>query len=101
MYGWLTNTGVKFVVVVDMEGRAAGEGEKGGGSGGNGLRDADLRPVFRAVQRAYIGVLRNPFYEPEGEEQGRGKGGVRIRSKRFEGEMRRIGEAWYPGITAL
>ena len=43
MYGWMTNTGVKLVVVVDMEGAAA----EGGGRGmaGLGLRNADLTSV--------------------------------------------------------
>lgn len=49
MYGWLTTTGVKFVIVVDMEGRPAAAGG-GGGAGKNtpavtGLRDSDVKPV--------------------------------------------------------
>lgn len=44
MYGWLTNTGVKFVVVVDMEGRAANPLDVKS-SVAVGLRDADLKPV--------------------------------------------------------
>jgi trafficking protein particle complex subunit 2 len=43
MYGWLTTTGVKFIIVVDMEGRAANPADKS--SGVTGLRDADLKPV--------------------------------------------------------
>ncbi|EPE34540.1 SNARE-like protein [Glarea lozoyensis ATCC 20868] len=39
-YGFETNTGVKFVVVVDMRGRGIGEGIGGYvGKGGLGLRD--------------------------------------------------------------
>ena len=49
-YGWLTNTGVKFVIIVDMAGRPAGADP---GLGGRvaaaaaivGLREADLKPV--------------------------------------------------------
>ena len=44
MYGWLTNTGVKLVIIVDMEGRKAAVTD----SRTNiltGLRDSDLRPV--------------------------------------------------------
>lgn len=42
MYGWLTNTGVKLVVVIDMEGVPA-EGAKV--AAGLGLRNSDLTPV--------------------------------------------------------
>lgn len=44
MYGWLTNTGVKFVVVIDMEGRPATLNETKINSA-IGIRDADLKPV--------------------------------------------------------
>lgn len=44
MYGWLTNTGVKFVIVVDMEGRP-GNPLDNKNSTAIGLRDADLKPV--------------------------------------------------------
>lgn len=46
MYGWLTNTGVKFVVVVDMEGAVA---EGGKVTAGMGLRNSDLTPVCDAA----------------------------------------------------
>lgn len=45
MYGWLTNTGVKLVIVVDMEGAPA-EGSKITAS--LGLRNSDLTPVSLA-----------------------------------------------------
>jgi hypothetical protein len=45
MYGWLTNTGVKFVIVVDMEGRPA-TAQDGKAATVVGLRDADLKPVW-------------------------------------------------------
>jgi hypothetical protein len=44
MYGWLTNTGVKFVIVVDMEGKPAAA-QDGKSNTVIGLRDADLKPV--------------------------------------------------------
>jgi hypothetical protein len=44
MYGWLTNTGVKFVVIVDMEGRPVNPFDAKSSSA-IGLRDADLKPV--------------------------------------------------------
>ncbi|KZM25245.1 ATP binding [Ascochyta rabiei] len=80
MYGWLTNTGVKIVIVVDMEGRPATALDSKAATA-VGLRDADLKPVgstrlskrlstdineaFRALQTAYIKLLRNPFYNPD------------------------------------
>lgn len=46
VYGWLTNTGVKFAIVVDLEGRTSAH------SSAHerplpvvGLRDSDLKPV--------------------------------------------------------
>jgi len=44
MYGWLTNTGVKLVIIVDMEGRPAGSNDAKNGAA-LGLRDSDLKPV--------------------------------------------------------
>jgi hypothetical protein len=44
MYGWLTNTGVKLIIVIDMEGRAAPTPEAGKVAI-LGLRNADLTPV--------------------------------------------------------
>ena len=44
MYGWLTNTGIKFVIVVDMEGRPATSIESKGNAA-VGIRDSDLKPV--------------------------------------------------------
>ena len=46
MYGWMTNTGVKLVVVIDMEGAPA-EGAKV--TVGLGLRNSDLTPVSNSV----------------------------------------------------
>ncbi|KAI8625731.1 Sedlin [Xylariaceae sp. FL1651] len=130
-YGFETNTGVKFVAVVDMRGRlpsttinntntntssssgntntpgGGGAGSRGGGGGlggGIGLRDTELKPVFRAMQTAYVRLLLNPFYEPDETAALGEKGGAsakRITSQRFEREMRRIGEAWAPGVTSL
>ncbi|QUC23084.1 uncharacterized protein UV8b_07325 [Ustilaginoidea virens] len=97
-YGYETNTGVRMVCVVDMRGgrvdaRAAGLGA--------GLRDVELKPVFRAMQSAYVRLLQNPFYEPDEHAPLGGAGGKPIRSRRFDGDMRRIGEAWTPGVTSL
>lgn len=64
-----------------------------------GLREGDMKVVFRAMQSAYVRLLQNPFYEPD-EHSGQG-GGRRITSKKFEGEMRKIGESWTVGVTSL
>ncbi|OAG07571.1 Sedlin [Paraphaeosphaeria sporulosa] len=105
MYGWLTNTGVKFVVVVDMEGRPANPLDAKS-SAAVGLRDADLKPAFRALQTAYIMLLRNPFYNPDehspitanGEQR---YGSTQITSKKFIQEIKRIGDAWAPGVNVI
>lgn len=53
-YGFETNTGVRFVVIVDMRGRfinemasPAGKGPGQLGSAGLGLRDGEMKPVSR------------------------------------------------------
>ncbi|KAL6889581.1 Sedlin [Trichoderma longibrachiatum] len=71
------------------------------GSVGAGLRDAELKPVFRAMQSAYVRLLQNPFYDPDEHAPLGGKGGKRITSKKFGDAMKRIGEAWTPGVTVL
>ncbi|KAI1453687.1 snare-like protein [Annulohypoxylon moriforme] len=122
-YGFETNTGVKFVAVVDMRGRfaagsAAGFGAGAGGAGGErtmsmgvgagvrggvGLREQELRVVFRAMQTAYVRLLQNPFYDPDEHAPlvPAAGGGKRITSRKFAEEMRRIGEGWAPGVTSL
>lgn len=110
-YGFETNTGVKFVAVVDMRGRpgrvsgGGGAAAGAGGIGGVGLRDNELKPVFRAMQTAYVHLLQNPFYDPdETTVPAGGKPGAaakRITSRKFGDEVRRIGEAWAPGVTSL
>lgn len=44
MYGWMTNTGVKLVIVVDTEGRPATALDSKSATA-VGLRDADMKPV--------------------------------------------------------
>ena len=58
MYGWLTNTGVKIVVVVDMEGRPATAFDNKAATA-VGLRDADLKPVSSS-QSSRVRVLMGP-----------------------------------------
>ncbi|EON62781.1 hypothetical protein W97_02006 [Coniosporium apollinis CBS 100218] len=104
MYGWLTNTGVKFVIIVDMEGRPATAETKI--SAAVGLRDADLKPAFRALQTAYIELLRNPFYEPDQHSPLTANaeqriGSTQITSRRFINQVKRIGDLWAPGVSDL
>lgn len=106
-YGWLTNTGIKFIIIIDMMGRPAKDepDDKRKAQPIVGLRDAELKPAFRAVQTAYIQLMLNPFFTPEertplqlANSNGRP---ATITSKKFSAELRRIGEAWYPGVTSL
>ncbi|KIX95328.1 uncharacterized protein Z520_08845 [Fonsecaea multimorphosa CBS 102226] len=116
-YGWLTNTGIKFIIVVDMMGRPATSPSDENGSkdlakdkrrfppAAVGLRDADLKPAFRAVQTAYIHLMLNPFYMPDERTplQIANYGGKspEITSKKFIAEIQRVGKAWYPGIGTI
>lgn len=107
VYGWLTNTGVRFVIVVDMEGRISNDTESGNGvSALLGIRDAELKPAFRAIHSAYIKLLRNPFYNPDDHSprtanSERRPASLQIDSPRFTKEMQRIGATWYPGIADM
>ncbi|KAM4065617.1 Longin-like protein [Hirsutella rhossiliensis] len=110
-YGFETNTGVRMVCVVDMRGRSAAVADAAAAAAaaassgsapatrpsGAGLRDAELKPVFRAMQTAYVRLLQNPFFDPDEHAPLGGRGGRSISSKRFVEDMRRIGEAWTPG----
>ncbi|KAK5162643.1 hypothetical protein LTR04_003183 [Oleoguttula sp. CCFEE 6159] len=105
MYGWLTNTGIKFVIVVDMEGRPASAADARNGAI-VGLRDADLKPAFRALQSAYIGLLRNPFYDPDHHSPSVANaehrvGSTQITSRRFTNEVERIGSVWFSGVMVI
>ncbi|OWO92758.1 malonyl CoA-acyl carrier protein transacylase [Marssonina coronariae] len=101
-YGFETNTGVRFVAIVDMRGRAiAGGGREASTTGGLGLREGEMKIVFRAMQAAYVRLLQNPFYEPDEHSPPTGRGGKKITSKRFAEDVRRIGEGWTPGSVNL
>ena len=66
-YGWMTNTGVKFVAVVDMEGRPAPSEVLGSGKAViTGIRDSDLKPVSstsRMQVRTTIGSSSDDTFE--------------------------------------
>lgn len=57
-----------------------------------------MKPVFRAMQAAYIRLLQNPFYEPDEHSPVTGRGGKKITSRKFAADMGRIGETWSPGM---
>lgn len=57
--------------------------------------------VFKAIQAAYIRLLQNPFYEPDEYTPTTGRGGKTITSKRFSADMKRIGDAWAPGVVSF
>lgn len=105
-YGWFTNTGIKFIIVVDMMGKPPASTETPNARTVQpvvGLRDAELKPAFRAVQTAYIKLLMNPFYTPEERSplQLANQTGqtAEIKSHNFIQEIQRIGKTWFPGIT--
>lgn len=106
-YGWLTNTGIKFIIVVDMAGRppAPDDDDRKKAALILGLPDSDLKPAFRALHTAYIHLLQNPFYSPDDQTptalantQGRS---AEITNAKFIKEVQRIGKMWSPGIAAL
>ncbi|XP_049719643.1 trafficking protein particle complex subunit 2-like protein isoform X1 [Elephas maximus indicus] len=59
-YGYVTNSKVKFVMVVDASNTA--------------LRDNEIRSMFRKLHNSYTDVMCNPFYNP----------GDRIQSRAFD-----------------
>ncbi|KAF4551775.1 Hypothetical protein D9617_12g036650 [Elsinoe fawcettii] len=100
MYGWLTNTGVKFVIIIDMEGRVIESQSAGRSASVIGLKNSDLTPAFRAIHDAYINLLRNPFYMPDEHSPAyqstqRTGGSLHITSKTFIREVDRVGRAWH------
>ncbi|KAL8857363.1 MAG: hypothetical protein Q9178_006129 [Gyalolechia marmorata] len=96
IWGWQTGTGTKFAVIVDMWGK------QGRPSTGLGIKGDDVKPVFKALQTAYIRLLQNPFYTPDDHTpmaavNSRGSAGE-ITSKKFITEVKRIGDNWKPGL---
>ncbi|KAI5300621.1 hypothetical protein KEM56_002317 [Ascosphaera pollenicola] len=71
-----------------------------------GLRDADLKPAFRALQTAYVKLLQNPFYSPQNVDPiakaSMGPSGdTKITNAGFVNEVKRIGDLWRPGVTSF
>ncbi|OOF97656.1 hypothetical protein ASPCADRAFT_394615 [Aspergillus carbonarius ITEM 5010] len=100
-YGWLTTTGVKFVIIVDLIGQPINIGDAIT-STRTSLREADLKAVFRALQTAYVQLLQNPFYSPD-EHVAAIKPvsacNSQIADQRFINEVKRIGDTWAPSVV--
>ncbi|PLB44083.1 Sedlin [Aspergillus steynii IBT 23096] len=107
VYGWLTTTGVKLLVVVDLIGQAVSPNDEGRQIlAGNGVKESDMKPVFRALQMAYIQLLQNPFYSPDAYGQlaktsSAASDSLPITNSKFIAEVKRIGESWVPGAVSL
>ncbi|RAH41465.1 uncharacterized protein BO95DRAFT_422555 [Aspergillus brunneoviolaceus CBS 621.78] len=99
-YGWLTTTGVKLLVIVDLVGEIISP-EGLGASSRTIVKVPDLRPVFRSLQDAYVQLLQNPFYTPTGHSDtvkpsAQVSSFPHVADKRFAREILRIGESWAP-----
>ncbi|KAI5295128.1 hypothetical protein KEM52_002298 [Ascosphaera acerosa] len=79
-YGWLTNTGTKFVIVVDMEGQAGKDATAGAESDAGAAGVAGLPGANRSPQ---------PFST------------TAITNSTFIADVKRIGELWRPGVTSF
>lgn len=105
-YGFETNTDVRFVALVDLRGRLIPSDAMTGAAttvasaatslGSLGLRDGELKVVFKSMQNAYIRLLQNPFFDPDEYLLNGSNSGKRITSPKFVEEIRRIGESWVP-----
>lgn len=51
MYGYATNTRIKFVVVVSVHEAL--------------VKDSEMRQVFKKIHVSYIALVSNPFYDPD------------------------------------
>ncbi|PIG86398.1 hypothetical protein AARAC_008364 [Aspergillus arachidicola] len=106
-YGWLTTTGVKLLVIIDLIGQPAPNTMgKQKGSPRTGSKDPDLKPVFRALQTAYIRLLQNPFYSPDDhvptiKAAAPASNSLQITDHKFIAEVRHIGETWVLDATIL
>ncbi|OKL58903.1 hypothetical protein UA08_05801 [Talaromyces atroroseus] len=107
VYGWLTNTGVKILIIVDLAGRhLAASPQKHDITSVTGIKHSELKPAFRALQTAYIGLLQNPFYTPDKQNVvpqniPPDDAPLGITDKKFVTEVKRIGDSWRPGLTSI
>ncbi|KAK9549560.1 hypothetical protein V6Z96_006340 [Aspergillus fumigatus] len=106
-YGWLTTTGVKFLIVVDTIGQPTHVGAESLGIGAMAtLRESDLKPAFRALQTAYVQLLQNPFffpddYTPTAKTTASSSNASQIVDRKFIAAVKRIGDTWAPGMAGL
>ncbi|KAG5304037.1 hypothetical protein I7I50_11002 [Histoplasma capsulatum G186AR] len=105
-YGWLTNTDVKLLIIVDMDGRVTSDIDKKRVQPLAGLRDADLKPAFRTIQTTYIKLLQNPFYKahdatPVGRAPMCVPESFKTANSRFIQEIEEIGKCWNVGMTGV
>ncbi|CAG8724469.1 14912_t:CDS:2, partial [Acaulospora morrowiae] len=70
VYGYLTNTRVKFVVVLSVPDAV--------------IKNSDMKNIFRKIHTAYINQVCNPFYNIDGKKS--------IVSKRFVAAIDTIGK---------
>lgn len=49
-YGYMTNTKIKFILVVDSLNSA--------------LRENEIRTIFRSIHQEYVNFISNPFVVP-------------------------------------
>ncbi|CAH0552201.1 unnamed protein product [Brassicogethes aeneus] len=66
IYGYVTNTKIKFIIIVDSTNMV--------------LRDNEIRSMFRKIHSEYADIVSNPFYTP----------GEQICSKPFLNNIRNI-----------
>ncbi|KAL4870611.1 hypothetical protein BDV12DRAFT_165472 [Aspergillus spectabilis] len=106
-YGWLTTTGVKLLIVIDLAGKQSSSGpNEAQRSGRSSFRESDLKPAFRALQNAYIQLLQNPFYSPD-DQVTTTTGAIQaarpshITDQKFLAEVNQIGDLWAPGVSNL
>lgn len=52
MYGWLTNTGIKFVIIIDMEGALLDSNDRRNAAL-LGLKNSDLTPVRFTLSKCW------------------------------------------------
>lgn len=75
VYGSMTNTQIKFIVVLDDSEMI--------------ITDADMKSVFKAIHSAYILHVCNPFYAFDDKTP--------IQSRKFDKMIEQIVESWAPG----
>jgi hypothetical protein len=64
------------------------------------------KQAFKALQTAYIMLLRNPFYNPDEHSPVTANaekrvGSTQITSRRFLQEVKRIADVWSPGVVNI